>query len=118
MEQTFHDSHERMFTYCVRESPVDLFHWRVVAHRKVQSPELPDLSLTHESSDKAIKGRREVYFADINDYRATDTYDGDFLEYGMTVTGPAVIEQKNTTVVVFPGQQLEVNRFGDYVLEL
>ena len=36
----------------------------------------------------------------------------------MTVTGPAVVEQATTTVVVFQGQRLEVNEFGDFVLEL
>ena len=33
--EAFHDLHERMFSYSVRKSSVDLFHWRVVAHRSV-----------------------------------------------------------------------------------
>jgi N-methylhydantoinase A/oxoprolinase/acetone carboxylase beta subunit len=36
----------------------------------------------------------------------------------MNVPGPAVVEQANTTIVVFPGQQLEVNKFGDFELNL
>jgi len=30
----------------------------------------------------------------------------------------AVVEQADTTVVVFPGQKLAVNKFGDFELEL
>ena len=118
MEETFHDLHERMFTYSVRESPVDLFHWRVVAHRKVDSPETPEYSAASQSIAVAKKAARKVYFGDIDDYRETDIYDGDLLERGMTVAGPAVVEQTNTTIVVFPGQKLAVNEYGDFVLDL
>ncbi len=118
MEQSFHDLHERMFTYNVSESPVDLFHWRVVAHRKVDSPDTPEFAQSTNSVTDAEKGTRRVYFGDIDDYRTTKIYDGDKLERGMNVSGPAVVEQANTTIVVFPGQQLEVNQFGDFELNL
>jgi N-methylhydantoinase A len=59
-----------------------------------------------------------VYFGDIDDYRETQIYDGDKLERGMEVAGPAVVEERTTTIVVFPGQKLEVNEYGDYVLDL
>ncbi len=118
METTFHDLHERMFSYSVRQSSVDVFHWRVVARRKVDHPAIPTLSKTRASEAVAKKGTREVYFGDINSYRKTDIFDGDALQYGMTVAGPAVVEQATTTVVVFQGQRLAVNEFGDFVLEL
>ncbi|MDA0821676.1 MAG: hydantoinase/oxoprolinase family protein [Proteobacteria bacterium] len=118
MEQAFHDLHERMFTYNVAESPVDLFHWRVVAHRKVDSPAIAKFEESDKPLSVAEKGTRRVYFGDINDYRTTHIYDGDKLERSMNVIGPAVVEQANTTIVVFPGQQLEVNEFGDFVLNL
>jgi N-methylhydantoinase A len=118
MAEGFHDLHERMFSYAVRHSSVDLFHWRVVAHRAVKSPQTPEMPDIGASVDTARKGSRRVYFSDISEYRDTNIYDGDALERGMIVIGPAVVEQKNTTVVVFPGQKLEVNEYGDFVLEL
>jgi len=118
MEQSFHDLHERMFTYNVSESPVDLFHWRVVAHRKVDSPETPLFPPATDAASIAEKGSRKIYFGDIDDYRETNIYDGDKLQRSMVVTGPAVVEQANTTIVVFPGQNLEVNEYGDFVLNL
>lgn len=118
MEQSFHDLHERMFTYNVSESPVDLFHWRIVAHRKVDSPAAPEFTTSTQSVTSAEKGTRRVYFGDIDDYRETQIYDGDKLERGMEVAGPAVVEEKTTTIVVFPGQKLEVNEYGDFILDL
>ena len=116
--EAFHALHERMFSYNVRESSVDFFHWRVIAHRAVQSPQTPELPETGEPITKVQKGTRRVYFGDIDDYRDTKIYDGDRLKRGMMITGPAVLEQQNTTIVVFPGQKLEVNEYGDFVLEL
>lgn len=118
MENAFHELHERMFTYNVSESTVDLFHWRVVAHRKVDSPEAPSFAPSGKTAEIAEKGTRSVYFGDIDDFRDTKIYDGDLLERSMTVSGPAVVEQANTTIVVFPGQTLDVNEYGDFVLDL
>ena len=118
MAQSFHDLHERMFTYNVTDSSVDLFHWRVVATRKVAAPETPPADTGSTNVEDAKKGTRRVYFGDINDYRETNIYDGDALVQGMEVKGPAVVEQQNTTIVVFPGQSISVNKFGDFVLAL
>jgi len=118
MEQSFHSLHERMFTYNVSESSVDLFHWRVIAHRKVDAPNAPKFELAENLLSEAEKGTRRVYFGNIDDYRETEVYDGDRLQHGMEVMGPAIVEQANTTIVVFPGQRLEVNEYGDFVLIL
>jgi len=118
MSDAFHDLHERMFTYSVRESSVDIFHWRVVAHRRVKEPSPFESREASTDLATAIKGERSVFFGDINDYRKTPVYDGDSLSRGMIVKGPAVVEQVTTTIVVFPGQSVEVNAFGDFVLAL
>ncbi len=118
MAQEFHALHERMFTYNVVDSSVDLFHWRVIAHRAVSAPAAPAQEPSKNDASGLQKGTRRVYFADINEYRDTPIYDGDRLSFGMQVNGPAVVEQMNTTIVVFPGQKLSVNRFGDFELDL
>ena len=118
MSNAFHDLHERMFTYSVRESAVDIFHWRVVAHRKVKEPNAYKSEQSSADSSKALKGQRSVFFGDINNYRETSIYDGDSLLSGMVIKGPAVVEQVTTTIIVFPGQALEVNPYGDFILSL
>ena len=50
--------------------------------------------------------------------RETPIYDGDRISKGLAVKGPAVVEQATTTIVIFPGQSLESNEFGDFVLNL
>jgi len=116
--EAFHALHERRFTYCVRESSVDLFHWRITATGKIPSLQAQEYPRTRRAVAIALKARREVYFNALGRYVATAIYDGGKLRHGMTVEGPAVVEQENTTIVVFPQQTLKVNRFGDFILHL
>ena len=116
--EEFHNLHERMFSYCVRQSSVDLFHWRITAVGKLPELDAPQQKRTRKVPEIAAKGKRDVYFGEYGKFRKTKLYDGDLLQFGMTVEGPAVIEQENTTIVVFPKQILKVNRYGDFVLSI
>jgi N-methylhydantoinase A len=116
--EEFHGLHERMFSYCVRESAVDLFHWRVTAVGMLPEREAAIQKRTRKSVTQAEKGTRMVYFRSYGKYRKTKLYDGDKIQHGMIVTGPAIVEQANSTIVVPPKQTLKVNRFGDFVLEI
>ena len=116
--EEFHALHERMFTYCVRESAVELFHWRITAVGKMPEVEAQQQKRTRKSADVAEKGTRNVYFVEYGKYRKTRLYDGGLLQFGMVVEGPAVVEQENTTIVVSPARVLKVNRYGDFVLSL
>jgi len=118
IKEAFHALHERMFTYCVRESPVDFFHWGVTGTGRTRPVESQEFPRRPKSAASALKGRREVYFGTARDYNKTQTYDGARMTHGMMVEGPGVIEQENTTVMLFKDQILRVNAFGDYVIQL
>ena len=116
--EEFHSLHERMFSYCVRESAVDLFHWRITAVGKLPERESPIQKRTRRPVSEAQKGTRMVYFQSFGKYRRTKIYDGNRIRHGMTVEGPAVVEQENSTIVVFPKHTLKVNRYDDFVLAI
>ncbi|MSQ92640.1 MAG: hydantoinase/oxoprolinase family protein [Gammaproteobacteria bacterium] len=114
--EDFHALHERMFTYCVRESAVDFFHWRITAEGKLPAMKMPVQPRTRRPVKTAQKDTREVYFGEYGSYRRTCIYDGNRLQHGMVLAGPAVIETENMTIVVFLKQTLKVNRYGDFIL--
>jgi N-methylhydantoinase A len=41
----------------------------------------------------------------------TPIYARELLDVGVTFTGPAIVDQEDTTVVVLPGQPVEVDRW-------
>jgi N-methylhydantoinase A len=46
----------------------------------------------------------------------TPIYDGERLLAGNRMVGPAIIEERMTTVVIPPGFDCSMDRFGSYVL--
>jgi len=80
-------------------------------------PELPDFPLDGESSKQAVKERRPVYWKQFNDFRETDILDADFLRPGNIVAGPAIIEAKDTTIVLPPGMKYSVDRYLSGTIE-
>ena len=47
-----------------------------------------------------------------------DIYAGETLHTGMQITGPAIIEERTTTVCIGPGDQLTVDAYGNFVVQL
>jgi N-methylhydantoinase A len=47
----------------------------------------------------------------------TDVYEGQGLDTNARLNGPAIVEEPTTTIVVPPGWQLVVNKFGDYEMK-
>jgi N-methylhydantoinase A len=48
----------------------------------------------------------------------TPTYDRMRLRAGNRIDGPALVEEYASTTVVHPGDRLEVDAFGDLVIEI
>jgi N-methylhydantoinase A len=66
----------------------------------------------------AVKNARAVYWADRKARCETPVFDGDQLDCGNRIAGPALVETADTTVVVPHGQALSVDRFGNFELDL
>jgi N-methylhydantoinase A len=61
---------------------------------------------------QARKGMRPVHFG--HDFVDTPVYDGPALGPGAAITGPALIEEPFTVVVVAPGSSLTLDEHGSY----
>jgi N-methylhydantoinase A len=89
--------------------PVELINWRVVA-----SGPQPELRLRHTgaglpASASARKGQRQAYFPEHGGYVATPVYDRYLLGPGTAFDGPAVVEERESTVIVGPGGRCRVD---------
>jgi N-methylhydantoinase A len=65
----------------------------------------------------AFSGARAVYFADTG-YVETPTYDRLRLRAGNRIAGPALVEEYASTTVVHPADRLEVDAFGNLVIDI
>ena len=72
------------------------------------------MKLEGEDASPALKRKRPVFFKETGDFVETPCYDGDKLQPGNVITGPAIVEEKTTTLVVPPKAKVSVDQYGNY----
>ena len=107
----FHEVHEREYAFRL-DSPVEIVNYHLAAYGAVHKPEVATLGRTGRSAGDAIKGRREVDF-DAHSVHQADIYDRALLEPDAEFSGPAVVEEPATTIVVLPGHRVVVDDYGN-----
>ncbi|SER28882.1 N-methylhydantoinase A [Natrinema salaciae] len=91
----FRDVHERTYGYAMDEA-IEVVNVRATATVPGSEP-----TIRHDGEGDARIGTREAHFPGAG-ARETAVYDRDRLAAGATVTGPAVLEQAESTTVVPP----------------
>ena len=117
--EAFHDRHDRLFGHALREDDavVELVSVRISALGGTDKPLLVNQPLSDVGVEHLRKGQRSVYQPDSGDFAQTPVYDGDRLQHGNRLEGPAIIEKVTTSIFVPAGFTLAVDAFGGCVLE-
>ena len=113
-EDAFHREHQRLYTYASRGDPTEVVNLRVRGVGVVTRPGLRRIE-AGEAKD-AYKGTRPVYFRDEGGFLDTQVYDRDRLGAGSTLDGPAVIEERTSTILVPKSFNARVDEFGNIIL--
>ena len=86
---------------------------------------MPELTATEiesgdESPDHALRHEGQAWFRVEGSLEqlATRYYDRQALKAGNQITGPAILNQYDTTTVVPPGVDAHVDRFGNIIIEV
>lgn len=111
----FKDAYEREYTYRL-DVGVEIVNYSVVAFASVDRPSLSVIGETKNVND-ARKEKRNVDF-DTFGVLSTVVYDRSKLGRGSSFDGPAIIEEAGSTTVVFPGQKVSVDDYGNLHIEL
>jgi N-methylhydantoinase A len=111
--ESFHNLHEKAYGYARKKEAVEFVNLRVVALGKLPRFRLSDRTQTPEGA--AATGHRKVFFETIA--CNTPIYHRDHLGVGQEISGPAVVEQMDSTVVIFPGYQAVTDRYGNLLIK-
>ncbi|MDO8361210.1 MAG: hydantoinase/oxoprolinase family protein, partial [Devosia sp.] len=112
----FHETYEREYTYRL-DAPVEMVGIHLVASAEVGKLKLRKREATGARAEQALKGHRDVDYA-LEGVRKAAIYDGAKLEPGMTFAGPAIIEDSGATVVIHPGNQVEIDGYDNIHIHL
>jgi N-methylhydantoinase A len=104
--ERFEHEYERLYGRRGPDVPVEAINWRVVSSGP--RPELELAAVALEETSRPPQGARLAYFATLGGFVETPVYDRYALRPGTRFEGPAIVEERESTLVVGPGQQVEV----------
>ena len=114
-EAAFHAEHDRLFGHASPGAPDR--GARAAPERggpDTRSPSSPADRTT--SRLDAPRGERPMWDPDERAHRPTPVWDGRKLPVSSTLSGPAIVELSNTTIVVPRGFTLDVDAYGAFVV--
>ncbi|GAB4264108.1 MAG: hydantoinase/oxoprolinase family protein [Deferrisomatales bacterium] len=114
----FHPQHDALYGYSLEDkgAPVELINIRLTAVGHTEKPSLAPEPYAGPDPGAALKGRRPAYLPGEKRFAEVEVYDGMALRHGHRITGPAIIEQVNTTTFVTPEFDVVVDPLGTYTL--
>jgi N-methylhydantoinase A len=114
--ENFHTKYGKMYTYSMswRAAEFHTFRLKVTAIR--QAVKLAPNARASSAVESARRGSRLCLFDGVLERVQTPAYDWDRLAPGHAIAGPALIDDKTTTVLVPPGYGCEVDAYGNLLL--
>ena len=116
VREAFHASHTRHYGYAMRDEQVVLVNAQVTAVANLPKPGYPELAPTNAHRPDPLKGQRPVYIN--GQWTTAAVYDRTLLETGMSIDGPAVVEQIDSTTILLPGNCGRVDQFGNLIVRV
>ena len=111
LARRFHDAHERVYAHAQRGNAVETVNLRVV-HSYRPSPPDPACGRSGPADANEARETRRAVFAEYSDGVDAAVFDRLGLAPGTVIDGPAIVEQADTTTVVYPGHRCTVGDNG------
>jgi N-methylhydantoinase A len=114
--ESFEDVYRALYGHTVRATPVDVVSWRVTA-----TGPRPRLALRETAGgatvEAACKGRRRAWVPEGRDFAEVAVYDRYALGAGAAFQGPAIVEERESTVVLGRDARARVDQWGNLIVE-
>lgn len=114
----FDEIYENLYGRTYPESPVEFINFKVRASLPERLLKLPKMVKKTGSTEDAIKGKRQAYSGIAGDFISYTVYDRYKLFPDMKFNGPAIIEERESTVVVGEDASVSVDDFGFLWIDL
>lgn len=89
----------------------------LIARATVEHYETPEVPPASVGVEKAVKGSRSLVLDVEDGAQPTPVYDRSLLTNGHSLSGPALIDSEQTTLLIPPGWRMRVDRYNNAVIE-
>ena len=111
--EAFHRNHARIFNMEDRASSIEFLNWTGKIAVNLPSSGSGDMA---SASTAAQNASRDAFF-DLDAQQRTTVLKGHEIDIDKEISGPAIIEEETTTVVIPPGARARLSNNGNYVIE-
>jgi N-methylhydantoinase A/oxoprolinase/acetone carboxylase beta subunit len=118
LRKLFDRTYESLYGRTYPDSPLEFVNFKVRASLPVRLLQLPKIGKQSNSAADAVKGRRAAYSGIANDFVTFTVYDRYRLSPGVRFRGPAIIEERESTVIAGEDASVSVDEFGFLWIEL
>ncbi len=114
IEFAFHQAHEKNYGFSAESEPIQLVNLSVKALGELKRPDLP---LLPRSPVSEPVDHRDTLFS-VGERYSTPVYPRQALVAGQELVGPAIIEQLDATIIIFPGDHGVIDDWGNITINL
>ncbi|MBW1962964.1 MAG: hydantoinase/oxoprolinase family protein [Deltaproteobacteria bacterium] len=120
LKSAFVTEYRRRYSHIFEGNPIMALTWRV----RVSGPKPPVRLSMGQSVDDSLpkfrhlilKGRRQAYFPEAGGFIEIDVYDRYALAPGDRIQGPAILEERESTAVIAPGDIATVDQYRNVII--
>jgi N-methylhydantoinase A len=116
MRERFDAQHELASGHKAETEPVELVSLRLISYGLVPQAKLSPSKAMGRKVNEARSGERKVYFGKQHGMLHCQIYTRDLLEPGHRISGPAIVEQLDTTTVIHPEQEAAVDEYKNLIV--
>ncbi len=114
MQRAFRAAHEVAYGYASETEPIELVNLRLAVVGELDRIDIEPLA--NRAPGRPV-GRRRAIFS-LTGESDTPIFRRDVLGVGQRIAGPAIVEQLDSTTLVYPGDSCGVDEWGNLLIDL
>ncbi|MBW2487412.1 MAG: hydantoinase/oxoprolinase family protein, partial [Deltaproteobacteria bacterium] len=118
IRERFDDVYQKLYGRTYPETPVEFVTFKVRASLPERPFRIPALQTTTASIEDCVKGQRQAFSLTQKEYIPFTVFDRFKLFPGASLSGPAIIEEKESTIIVGEDAQASVDDCGFVWIDL
>lgn len=111
----FHHLHEQNYTFKLLDTKTEVVDIHLTGFGQVEKIKPIEIQ-ENVNEEEALLETREVYFEEAG-WVNTPIYVRNKMGRNMFVQGPAIMEEKQTSTLLYPNQTLTVDKYGNLIIE-
>jgi N-methylhydantoinase A len=115
---SFEEAYRHLYERLSQSVPIEIINWRITSSGPVPQVHLQAGRDEQAAAKFTLKGSRQAYFLELGRYYDTPVYNRYGLLPGSSFSGPAIVEERESTVIIGPDAHFRIDEQRNLIVEL